>query len=192
MRKILFATHNKNKIKEVDKILGDNYNIVSLYDIDFYNEIPETQNTIEGNASQKTNYIFEIKAIDCFADDTGLEVEYLNGDPGVYSARYAGEQKNDKDNVAKLLKAMEGVSHRNARFKTVISLIFSNKEYIFEGIAQGKIAETPRGNSGFGYDPVFIPEGYTKTFAQLSPDEKNTISHRALAVKKLTEFLSNQ
>ncbi|MEA2043473.1 MAG: non-canonical purine NTP diphosphatase [Bacteroidota bacterium] len=192
MRKILFATHNKNKIKEVDKILGDNYNIVSLYDIDFHNEIPETQNTIEGNASQKTNYIFEIKAIDCFADDTGLEVEYLNGDPGVYSARYAGEQKNDKDNVAKLLKAMEGVSHRNARFKTVISLIFSNKEYIFEGIAQGKIAETPRGNSGFGYDPVFIPEGYTKTFAQLSPDEKNTISHRALAVKKLTEFLSNQ
>ena len=192
MNTILFATHNENKLREVKKIIGEKYKIIGLNDIDHHTEVPETQNTIEGNASQKTNFIYKLKGIDCFSDDTGLEVDALNGAPGVYSARYAGENKNDSNNLKKLLKELDGEKNRKARFKTVVSLILNNKEYLFEGIINGNIAFEPKGSNGFGYDPVFVPGGYTKSFAQLDSEEKNMISHRALAIKKLTEFLSKQ
>ena len=192
MNTILFATHNENKLHEVKKIIGDKYKIISLNDIEHHTEIPETQDTIEGNASQKTNFIYDLKGIDCFSDDTGLEVEALKGAPGVYSARYAGPRKNDSDNLKKLLKELGRTENRKARFKTVVSLILNKKEYLFEGIINGNIAFESKGKNGFGYDPVFIPEGYTKSFAEIDSKEKNIISHRALAVKKLTEFLSKQ
>jgi XTP/dITP diphosphohydrolase len=192
MKTLLFASTNINKLKEVQQITGEDYNIKGLREINFLGEIPETQDTIEGNALQKAQFLYERIKTNCFADDTGLEVEALNGAPGVHSARYAGESKDDTANVNKLLKELKGKTNRKARFKTVIALIFKDKEYTFEGIINGHIAEAPKGDSGFGYDPVFIPDNYDKSFAELDSEEKNRISHRALAVQKLADFLEKQ
>jgi len=188
--KLVFATNNKHKLEEVKKILGNRFEILSLKDINCFEEIPETQNTIKGNASQKAHYIYNKYNIDCFADDTGLKISALNDAPGVYSARYAGENCSYEDNVQKVLKELKNETNRNARFKTVISLIINGKEYFFEGKIKGKITNNQRGTSGFGYDPVFLPEGYSETFAELSADEKNKISHRGLATQKLIKFLA--
>ena len=188
--KLIFATNNKHKLEEVKKILGNRFEILSLKDINCFEEIPETQNTIKGNASQKAHYIYNKYKIDCFADDTGLKISALNDAPGVYSARYAGENCSYEDNVQKVLKELKNETNRNARFKTVISLTINGKEYFFEGKIKGKITNNQRGTSGFGYDPVFLPEGYSETFAELSADEKNKISHRGLATQKLIKFLA--
>jgi len=188
--KLIFATNNKHKLEEVREILGNQFEILSLKEINCFEEIPETQSTIKGNASQKAHYIYNKYKIDCFADDTGLEIDALNGAPGVYSARYAGENCSYEDNVQKVLKELKNETNRNARFKTVISLIINGKEYFFEGKIKGKITNNKRGTSGFGYDPVFLPEGYSETFAELSADEKNKISHRGLATQKLIKFLA--
>ncbi|MCD8179539.1 MAG: non-canonical purine NTP diphosphatase [Tannerellaceae bacterium] len=189
--KIVFATNNKHKLEEVKSILSSELEIVSLSEINCFADIPETADTLEGNALQKAYYIKEHFNMDCFADDTGLEVEALNNAPGVYSARYAGEAHNAEANMQKLLKELEGTENRKARFRTVIALLLDRKEYIFEGIVNGKIIEEKRGNEGFGYDPVFVPDGYNQTFAELGMDIKNNISHRAQAVKKLADFLSD-
>ncbi|NPA44332.1 MAG: non-canonical purine NTP diphosphatase [Chlorobi bacterium] len=189
--KLVFATNNAHKLEEVTKIINDDFEILSLKDIECFDDIPETQNTIEGNASQKAHYVYEKYKINCFADDTGLEIDALNGEPGVYSARYAGENCTFQDNVKKVLEKLEGVENRNAQFKTVISLIIDGKEYQFEGIIKGKILKEQKGSSGFGYDPIFQPEGYNKTFAELAPEVKNKISHRGIATSKLAEFLKN-
>lgn len=191
-RKLVFATNNAHKLEEVSAILGNHVQLLSLNDIDCHTDIPETADTLEGNAWLKSSYIFENYQLDCFADDTGLEVEALNGAPGVYSARYAGgEGHNAEANMLKLLHDMEGKENRKAQFRTAISLILNGKEYLFEGIIKGEIIQEKRGNSGFGYDPVFVPEGYSQTFAELGNDVKNKISHRALAVNKLCEFLQS-
>jgi XTP/dITP diphosphohydrolase len=189
MKEIIFATNNQHKLEEITSITKDKINILSLKNIGFEGDIPETSNTIEGNAIQKANYIFDHFNMECFADDTGLEVEALNGAPGVWSARYAGENATYEDNVVKLLDALKRSTNRKARFKTVIALKTSEEIKTFEGIINGQIIETVKGNSGFGYDPVFIPDGYKQTFAEMSSEQKNTISHRALATKKLTEYL---
>ena len=190
MKTLVFATNNKHKLDEVRKITANLVNIVSLAEIDCHDDIPETAETLEGNALLKAQYIKEHYGFDCFADDTGLEVESLNNAPGVYSARYAGPENNSEANMKKLLAALEGKENRKARFRTVIALILNGKEYQFDGIINGSITETKKGDSGFGYDPIFMPEGHTQTFAELGDDIKNTISHRALAVKKLADFLS--
>lgn len=190
MKTLVFATNNKHKLDEVQKITSGSVNIVSLEDIDCHDDIPETSDTLEGNALQKALYIKEHYGFDCFADDTGLEVESLNNAPGVYSARYAGPGHNSEANMNKLLQEMNGIENRKACFRTVIALIFNGKEYFFEGIVNGQIAKEKRGTSGFGYDPIFIPDNYTETFAEMGNDIKNTISHRAEAVKKLSSFLS--
>jgi len=187
--KLVFATNNKHKLEEVTKIINDDFEILSLNDIECFEEIPETQKTIEGNASQKSHYILDKYNINCFADDTGLEIEALNCEPGVYSARYAGEDCSFQDNVKKVLKKLDGVKNRNAQFKTVISLIIDGKENLFEGIIKGTILKEEKGASGFGYDPIFQPIGYNKTFAELGSEIKNKISHRGIATKKLAEFL---
>ncbi len=186
---LVFATNNEHKLKEIRSILGDSVNLLSLKDIGCNEDIPETGHTLEANASQKAKFIFEKYNINCFADDTGLEIQALNGEPGVYSARYAGEEKNSVKNMQKVLKNLEGKTDRTARFRTVISLIINGEEKLFEGIVTGRIIETPKGNLGFGYDPVFVPNGYENTFAELGDEIKNKISHRARAVKKLTEYL---
>ncbi len=190
--KLVFATNNKNKLDEIKQLLNSSMNILSLEDIDCKEDIPETGNTIEINARQKSNYIYEKYGLDCFADDTGLEVEALNGDPGVYSARYAGEEKNAENNMQLVLQKLTNISNRKARFKTVISLMLNGEEYQFEGIVDGYITESVLGNKGFGYDPIFRPEGYTQTFAELAQEEKNKISHRGRAVAKLISFLKEQ
>lgn len=190
MKTLVFATNNKHKLDEVQKIASGSVNIVSLEDIDCHDDIPETSDTLEGNALQKALYIKEHYGFDCFADDTGLEVEPLNNAPGVYSARYAGPGHNSEANMNKLLQEMNGIENRKACFRTVIALIFNGKEYFFEGIVNGQITKEKRGTSGFGYDPIFIPDNYTETFAEMGNDIKNTISHRAEAVKKLSSFLS--
>ncbi|MFN7013941.1 MAG: non-canonical purine NTP diphosphatase [Bacteroidia bacterium] len=190
MHQLILASNNQHKIDEVSAILTPfGFNVIGLSHAGINEEIPETADTIEGNASLKANYIFKHYGFDCFADDTGLEVEALNNAPGVYSARYAGEQKNSEDNIQKLLAQLEGKPNRNARFKTIIALIIDGKEYLFEGIINGKISSEKRGDKGFGYDPIFIPNGYEKTFAEMTAAEKNNISHRAIAVQKLAEFL---
>ena len=191
---LVFATSNNNKIIEANKLLssGTPYNIISKKDAGILEEIPETGNTIEENAIQKARYIYDNYKKDCFAEDTGLIIDALNGEPGIYSGRYAGEDKNDKKNIAKVLNNLKGKSNRNARFKTVIALILKGKLYIFEGLVEGKIADNPRGESGFGYDPVFVPHGFDKTFSELGLEIKNNISHRAKAMKKLNEFLLKQ
>lgn len=190
MKKLVFATNNAHKLEEVSAILGDSINLLSLKDIDCHTDIPETADTLEGNALLKSSYVFKNYQLDCFADDTGLEVEALNGAPGVYSARYAeGEGHDAQANMLKLLHNMEGKENRKAQFRTVISLILDGKEYLFEGVIKGEIIKEKRGDSGFGYDPVFVPEGYNQTFAELGNDIKNRISHRALAVNKLCDFL---
>lgn len=190
-KKLVFATNNSHKLQEVSKILGDNLELVNLHDINCQEDIPETADTLEGNALLKARYIKEHYGFDCFADDTGLEVEALNNAPGVYSARYAGPGHDAQANMRKLLCEMEGKENRKARFRTVIALILDGKEYLFDGIINGVITAEKKGESGFGYDPIFIPDGYTQTFAELGDDIKNTISHRALAVHKLAEFLSS-
>jgi XTP/dITP diphosphohydrolase len=164
-------------------------NLLSLYDIDFHEEIPETAATIEGNALLKAKTIAEKFDTNCFSDDSGLLVDALNGAPGVYSARYAGEQKNDRDNIDKLLFELKDHVNRNAHFKTVLALVLNGKEYLFEGIIHGTITKELRGSNGFGYDPVFMPDGFSKTFAEMSAEEKNSISHRKIALKKLLDFL---
>lgn len=189
--KLVFATNNKNKLSEIKQQLNESFELLSLSDIGCTEEIPETQATIEGNASQKANYLFGKYCYNCFADDTGLEVEALNNEPGVYSARYAGPQRNDGDNMNKLLLELQNKSNRKARFKTIISLVIDGKEQLFEGIINGTIITEKRGANGFGYDPVFAPDGYDKTFAELDSSIKNTISHRAIAFKKLIEYLKN-
>jgi XTP/dITP diphosphohydrolase len=189
--KLVFATNNLHKLREVREILGSNFEILSTEDINCREEIPETCPTIEGNASQKSHYLKNNYGYDCFADDTGLEIEALNGEPGVYSARYAGKNVSFEDNLLKVMSKMQGQTNRKARFKTVISLILNGKEYFFEGIVNGTIAENSNGQSGFGYDPVFIPEGYTVSYAQMSSELKNAISHRGIAVGKLVDFLKN-
>lgn len=189
--KLVFATNNKHKLDEVRKITSHHpVEIVSLADIDCFDEIPETADTLEGNALQKVLYIREKFGMDCFADDTGLEVEALNNAPGVYSARYAGPGHDSEANMKKLLHEMEGMENRKARFRTVIALVWNGKTYTFDGIVNGTITTTKRGENGFGYDPIFIPEGYEQTFAELGNDIKNQISHRAKAVEKLDEFLT--
>ena len=187
---LLFATSNKNKILEIKKVLPKEFNIKSLDDIGFCEEIPENENTIEGNAIFKANYIYKKYNLNVFADDTGLEVDSLNGKPGVHSARYAGISKNSTDNINKLLKKLKNKKNRKARFKTIIALILNSKIHTFEGVVEGNITKKPKGENGFGYDPVFIPSGYTKTFGELSIEEKNSISHRSLAMNKLIDFIS--
>jgi XTP/dITP diphosphohydrolase len=186
---IVFATNNKHKLQEVKHIIGDTFKIISLNELQCFDDIPETENTLEGNALLKARYIHERFHCNCFADDTGLEIEALDGKPGVFSARYAGEQCSFEDNINKILLELEGKTNRKALFRTVIALIINDKEYLFEGNIKGEIIENKKGISGFGYDPVFIPEGYSETFAEMGNDLKNTISHRALATQKLTEFL---
>jgi XTP/dITP diphosphohydrolase len=188
---LVFATNNKHKLEEVGKIIDNSFELLSLNDIQCNDAIPETQDTIEGNALQKARYIFEKYNINCFADDTGLEIEALNGEPGVLSARYAGESCNFDDNIEKVLMNLQGMSNRRALFKTVISLIIDGRDYQFTGIVHGSIINQRKGYSGFGYDPVFLPEGYTRTYAELSAEEKNTISHRGIATRKLCDFLKS-
>mgnify|MGYP000428077218 CR=1 FL=1 len=189
-RKLVFATNNAHKLEEIAAILGDKVELLSLNDIDCHTDIPETAETLEGNALLKSSFIYRNYQLDCFADDTGLEVEALNGAPGVYSARYAeGEGHDAQVNMRKLLHELEGKENRKAQFRTAISLILDGKEYLFEGVIKGEIIKEKRGDSGFGYDPIFKPEGYEQTFAELGNETKNKISHRALAVQKLCEFL---
>ena len=189
--KLVFATNNKHKLDEVRKITSHHpVEIVSLAEINCFDDIPETAHTLEGNALQKAHYIQEKFGLNCFADDTGLEVEALNNAPGVYSARYAGPGHDSEANMKKLLHEMEGKESRKARFRTVIALVWNGKTYTFEGIVNGTITTAKRGENGFGYDPIFIPEGYDQTFAELGDNIKNQISHRAKAVEKLDEFLT--
>ena len=190
MRKLVFATNNKHKLKEVSEITGSAYQIVGLSDIGCTDEIPETSPTIESNALQKSRYIYDKYGVDCFSDDTGLEVEALNGAPGVHSARFAGNQCNSEENIDLLLLKLENIENRKARFRTVISLILGGKEYSFEGVIEGVIAKEREGNGGFGYDSVFIPEGYDISFASMGDKVKNRISHRAKATEKLCSFLN--
>ena len=189
-RKLVFATNIAHKLEEVSSILADKVELLSLDDINCHTDIPETADTLEGNAYLKSSFIYQNYGLDCFGDDTGLEVEALGGAPGVYSARFAGgEGHNAEANIMKLMQELEGKENRRAQFRTAISLILDGKEYLFEGVIKGEIIKEKRGNSGFGYDPVFIPEGYDRTFAELGNEIKNKISHRALAVNKLCEFL---
>lgn len=189
--KLVFASNNKNKIKEIQSILPETIKILSLEEIDCHEEIPETADTIEGNAILKANYVTEKYGYDCFADDTGLEVAALNGEPGVYSARYAGEQRDANDNMNKLLEALSGKSDRSAQFKTVIALNLKGEQHLFTGIAKGNITLNKTGNHGFGYDPVFLPENYTETFAELSSEIKNKVSHRGKATRQLIDYLNS-
>ena len=188
-KKLVVATNNAHKLEEIAAILGDEMELLSLKDIYCDADIPETADTLEGNARQKAMYIYENYGMDCFADDTGLEVEALNGAPGVYSARYAGDGHDSEANMQKLLHELEDKENRKAQFRTAICLILEGKEYLFEGIVKGEIIKEKRGGAGFGYDPIFVPEGYDLTVAELGNDIKNTISHRARAVEKLCTFL---
>lgn len=190
MKKLVFATNNKHKLAEVRAILGEQFEILSLAEINCFDEIPETADSLQGNAEQKAGWVLEKYGYDCFADDTGLEIEALDGRPGVYSARYAGEGCSFEDNTRKVLEELKGVENRNARFRTVICLKLKGETHFFEGEVKGRIIEEGRGTMGFGYDPVFVPEGFDKTFAELGDDIKNTISHRYRATRKLVEFLN--
>lgn len=187
--KLVFATNNKNKLEEVKKVVKDTFEILSLEEIGCHEEIEEPGETLEENAFIKARYVKEKYGYDCFGDDTGLEVEALGGAPGVYSARYGGGDHDHEANIKKLLGALDGVTNRKARFRTVIALILDGKEYQFDGIVNGQIITEKRGTTGFGYDPVFCPEGYTQTFAELGSDVKADISHRARATKALCQFL---
>lgn len=187
--KLVFATNNQNKILEVQQMIPSNIEIISLESIGCFEEIPETADTIEENAILKANYVTQKYGYNCFADDTGLEVEALKGEPGVFSARYAGAQRNSDDNMNKVLKALADETNRNAQFKTVIALNLNGKQYLFTGIAKGEITLEKTGSQGFGYDPIFKPEGFDITFAQLSLEEKGAISHRGKATEQLIEFL---
>lgn len=188
---LVFASNNKNKIAEIQALVPKSIEILSLQDIGSFEDIPETADTIEGNAILKANYVTEKFGFNCFADDSGLEIDFLNGAPGVYSARYAGPQKNDKDNINKVLQTLNGIENRKAQFKTVIALNVNNTQHLFTGIIKGTITEIEKGNQGFGYDPIFQPNEYNITFAEMNQSEKSAISHRGLAVKQLLEFLSS-
>ncbi|GHT50469.1 non-canonical purine NTP pyrophosphatase [Bacteroidia bacterium] len=190
--KLIFATNNQHKLEEVRDILGNKYQIVSLLEIDCREDIPETASTLEGNALLKARFIKENYGFDCLADDTGLEVKALDNAPGVYSARYAGESKDPAANRQKLLRELEGKDDRSAQFRTVIALIINGKEQLFEGIVAGEIIREERGTTGFGYDSIFVPKGYTETFAELGAEIKNAISHRAEAVNQLKHFLDEE
>lgn len=189
-KKLVFATNNAHKLEEIAAILGDKVELLSLGDIGCHDDIPETADTLEGNARQKAEYILQHYGLDCFADDTGLEVEALHGAPGVYSARYAGNGHDSEANMQKLLENLKGIKNRKAQFRTAICLLMDGEEHLFEGIVKGEIIEEKRGTTGFGYDPIFVPEGYTETFAELGADIKNRISHRARAVEKLCRYLN--
>lgn len=187
--KLVFATNNKHKLEEVRAIVGDRVEILSLNDINCHDDIPETADTLQGNALIKARHIYEKYGMDCFADDTGLEVDALNGEPGVYSARYAGDECDSEANMLKLLDKLTGKSNRSAQFRTVIALIINGEEKLFNGIVKGIITEEKMGNSGFGYDPIFIPEGFSESFAQMSSEMKNSISHRYRATEQLSIYL---
>ena len=193
--KLVFATNNVHKFEEASKIASSAFEIISLKELNFSEEIPEDYETLEENALQKAKFIYDKFQINCFADDTGLEVEALDGQPGVYSARYAavaGEHPNFQQNINKLLNKLKGETNRNAKFRTVVALIINGKEFLFEGSIYGKIVMENHGSNGFGYDPIFLPNGYNKTFGELSDIEKNKISHRAIALQKLFEFLNTK
>jgi XTP/dITP diphosphohydrolase len=197
-RKIIFATNNPHKLKEIQHLLGNHFSLMSLQEIGFTGDIPEDKPTLEGNALEKANYIFERYNLPCFADDTGLEIDALQGEPGVYSARYAGEleifgseDKRSEANIVKVLTKLKNVSGRKARFRTVIAYIDSNQEHFFEGTMEGTITYEKRGKSGFGYDPIFIPDGSQLTFAEMPLIEKNKISHRARAFAKFVEYMTD-
>lgn len=191
MTSIIFATNNQNKVEEVRAVLGSRFNIITLKEAGIDIDIPEPHDTLEANATEKSKTIFEITKQNCFSEDTGLEVEALNGQPGVKSARYAGESRSFDDNIEKLLTNLQSVENKSARFRTIISLIFEGKEYFFEGICNGTIISQQKGKNGFGYDPVFVPEGSDKTFAEMDITEKNKFSHRKKAMEKLIQFLNS-
>ncbi len=188
--KIIFATNNRHKLEEVEKLLPDTFEITTPRDCGVCEDIPETADTLEGNALQKARYLYERTSLNCFADDTGLEVEALNGAPGVRSARYASDEHDFEANNRLLMKNLEGAESRRAQFRTAIALILDGKEYLFEGVVKGEISTQYQGDEGFGYDPIFIPEGESRTFAEMSIDEKGAISHRGRAVRALIDFLS--
>lgn len=187
---LILATGNPHKIREIQEILDDQFEIKGLTDIGCTTDLPETSPTLEGNALQKARYVHEHFGVDCFAEDTGLEVEALGGEPGIYTARYAGPQRDPDDNMNLLLQKLQTEENRRARFRTVVALILDDQTYTFEGIVNGAITQEKRGMGGFGYDPVFVPTGYDQTFAELPAEEKNKISHRSRAIRKLTDFLS--
>lgn len=189
LMKLVFATNNQNKVKEVQAMLPDTIELLSLKDINCHEDIAETENTLEGNAKLKADYIKKNYGYDCFADDTGLEVDALHGAPGVYSARYAGEQKNANNNMEKLLKSLEREHNRKAQFRTAICLNLGEEQYLFEGICKGEILKEKKGEKGFGYDPIFRPKHYEQSFAEMNSTKKNKISHRGLAIQKLVNFL---
>ncbi len=189
MSRFVFATNNEHKLKEIIQLLNNNFEVLTLSQIGCFDDIPETGNTLEENALQKACYVYQKYGCNCFADDTGLEIEALNNAPGIYSARYAGEEKDPQANMNKVLNELEGIENRNAQFRTVVALIVDGKEFLFEGIIRGEIIKEKKGIDGFGYDPVFKPEGYNQTFAEMDLTLKNKISHRAQAINKLTKFL---
>lgn len=190
--RLVFATNNRHKLDEVRAIVGDRVEVLSLNDIGCHDDIPETAGTLQGNALIKARYIYERYGVDCFADDTGLEVDALGGEPGVYSARYAGEECDPEANMKKLLHNLTGKTCRSAQFRTVIALIVDGEEKLFNGIVKGSITEEKRGDSGFGYDPIFIPEGFSESFAQMSSGLKNSISHRYRATQLLSDYLKEK
>lgn len=190
MQTLIFATNNKHKIDEIKSVIGNKFNIITLIDAGINIDIPEPHDTIEANANEKSSFIFTLTQKDCFGEDTGLEIEALNGEPGVLSARYAGEEKSHQKNIEKVLMKLNGIEHRNAQFKTIISLMLNGKQYMFEGICKGKIIVEQKGTDGFGYDPIFMPEGSDITFAEMSMQEKNAFSHRRKATDKLLNFLA--
>lgn len=190
MRTLIFATNNQHKIDEIKKVIGEQFNIITLQEAGINIDIPEPHDTLEANATEKSTTIYSITKLDCFSEDTGLEVEALNGEPGVRSARYGGDGKNFQANIDLLLNNLENRTNRKARFRTVISLLMDGKEFFFEGICEGEIIQQQSGNKGFGYDPVFIPLGSSKTFAEMSMDEKNVFSHRRKATDLLLQFLA--
>jgi len=192
MKKIVFATNNEHKLQEVKAILAGKVEVISLAEIGCEDDIPETENTLEGNATLKAKYVYEKFRIGCFADDTGLEIAALNGKPGVFSARYAGEPTNSHNNMLKVLNEMTETTNRSAQFRTVIALVENGNYNYFEGIVKGTIATKAQGSAGFGYDPIFIPDGFEKSFAELNPEIKNTISHRAIAMEKLLHYFLQQ
>jgi len=189
MNELIFATNNKHKIDEIRTVIGSKFNIITLAEAGINIDIPEPHDTIEENAAEKSTFIYNLTKKDCFGEDTGLEVEALNGEPGVKSARYAGEGRSSLDNINRVLQKLEGSSNRNAQFKTIISVIINGIQTQFEGICKGRIIEELKGTDGFGYDPIFIPDGSNKTFAEMTMEEKNIFSHRRKATDKLIEFL---
>lgn len=191
MKKILFGTNNPNKLREIREMLSDGFEVQSLQDVGIDQDVEETEPTLEGNAALKAKAFYQLAQIPCFSDDTGLEVDALNGAPGVITARYAGPACRPKDNIEKMLREMEGKTERSAQFRTVIAYYDGVEMKLFEGVAKGNITESTKGEKGFGYDPIFQPEGYAETFAQLSPDAKNAISHRGKAIREFVEFLKD-